>query len=371
MKLFSVEYLPEENEGIYALSVVKNPAMQSNWITLSEQKGFKLATIDKERRILMGIALIPNKPIYRSDEQGEYNIVFSSKVIEQAAHDFVKKGNVNNSTLEHEIDLGSDAVSVVESWIIEDDVNDKTRKYGFKEPVGSWAVMMKVHDDATWELAKKGEILGFSIDGLFNLKEISKSVNMNEKVKSMTLAQKFGKFLMELGEDEAAKVEDVKLMSVKTADGMEIMYEGETLEAGVIVFIENEGERVPLPVGDYSLEDGKMLVVAEEGLVSEIAEGEAPAMEVDESLSSEERANIEKMIDEIFGLSALKQDVSSLNAKLSEIKQENEGLKVKLSEFGKQPAVAKVASKVETQKIDLSVLKSKQARLFASIKNNN
>ena len=342
--------------------------MQSNWITLSEQTGMKLATVDSERRILMGIALIPNKPIYRRDEQGEYNIIFPSKVVEQAAHDFVKKGNVNNSTLEHEIDLGSDAVSVVESWIIEDAQHDKTRKYGFNEPVGSWAVMMKVHDDATWEKAKKGEILGFSIDGLFNLREISKSVNMNENAKSMTLAQKFGKFLMGLEDKEAPAVEDVKLMSIMTSDGMEIMYEGETLEAGVTVFIENEGERVPLPVGDYELEDGSMLVVAEEGVVSEVSKKE---MEVDESLSDEERASIEKMIDELFGLSELKKEVSGITAKLSEIKQENEGLKVKLSEYGKQPAVKKVASKVETQKIDLSVLKSKQARLFALIKNNN
>ena len=368
MKLFSVEYLPEENEGVYALSVVKNPAMQSNWITLSEQKGLKLATIDEERRILMGIALIPNKPIYRSDEQGEYNIIFSSKVIEQAAHDFVKKGNVNNSTLEHEIDLGSDAVSVVESWVIEDAVHDKTRKYGFKEPVGSWAVMMKVHDDATWEKAKSGEILGFSIDGLFNLKEISKPVNMNENVKSLSLAQKFGKFLLGLEEKELPAVEDVKLMSVKTADGMEIMYEGEALEAGVVVFIENEGERVPLPVGDYDLEDGKKMIVAEEGVIAEIAEGEAP-QEVDESLSEDEIASITKMMDKLFGLSELKGEISKIETKLSEIKSENEGLKVKLSEFGNQPAVSRVASKAI---VTLTEPKTARERILAKVlKNKN
>jgi len=46
MKLYNVEYNPLENEGIYALSVVKNPAMQSNWITLSENQSIKLATVD-------------------------------------------------------------------------------------------------------------------------------------------------------------------------------------------------------------------------------------------------------------------------------------------------------------------------------------
>ena len=163
MKTFQISYDPEQNKGIYALSVVKSPAMKSKFITLKDaSKPIKLATISDERRVLMGVALIPDKPIYRNDpEMGEYNIVFSADTIEKAAYDFIRNGNSNNSTIEHEIDLGSDKVSVVESWIIEDTNKDKSRKYGFDEPVGSWMVTMKIHDDAVWAMAKLEKFKGF------------------------------------------------------------------------------------------------------------------------------------------------------------------------------------------------------------------
>jgi hypothetical protein len=371
MKLFNVEYNPLENEGIYALSVVKNPAMQSNWITLSENKTLKLATVDKERRILMGVALIPNKPIYRKDTNGEYNIIFSSNTVEQAAHDFVKRGNTNNSTLEHEIDLGSDAVSVVESWIIADDVNDKTRKYGLNEPVGSWAVMMKVHDDATWEKAKNGEILGFSIDAMFNLNEITKKVNMSETKKSSNWT-KLAAYIASLASEDEQETA-VKLMSVMTADGnLEIMYDVEALEVGSTVFIENEGERVPLPVGDYPLEDGTTLVIAEEGVAGEIVQTAAEEIpEVETDLADAEMDKFVEMLDKALGLKELKANSEIIKTELAAIKLENEILKSQLVEFGKTPATTKVTIKKAEQKIDLSLLKTKQERLFAQFQNKN
>ena len=371
MKLFNVEYNPLENEGIYALSVVKNPAMQSNWITLSENKTLKLATVDKERRILMGVALIPNKPIYRKDTNGEYNIIFSSNTVEQAAHDFVKRGNTNNSTLEHEIDLGSDAVSVVESWIIADDVNDKTRKYGLNEPVGSWAVMMKVHDNATWEKAKNGDILGFSIDAMFNLNEITKKVNMSETKKSSNWT-KLAAYIASLASEDEQETA-VKLMSVMTADGnLEIMYDVEALEVGSTVFIENEGERVPLPVGDYPLEDGTTLVVAEEGVAGEIVQTAAEEIpEVETDLADAEMDKFVEMLDKALGLKELKANSEIIKTELAAIKLENESLKSQLVEFGKTPATTKVTIKKAEQKIDLSLFKTKQERLFAQFQNKN
>jgi hypothetical protein len=367
MKLFNVEYNSEENEGVYALSVVKFPAMQSNWITLSEDQSIKLATVDKDRRILMGIALIPNKPIYRKDTNGEYNIIFSSETVERAAHDFVKKGNTNNSTLEHEIDLGSDAVSVVESWIIEDDINDKTRKYGLKDPVGSWAVMMKVHDDITWQKAINGEILGFSIDGMFNLNEITKKVNMSKTKKSSNWT-KLASYIASLANEDEQETA-VKLMSVTTADGVEIMYEGETLEEKSIVFIENEGERVPLPVGDYVLESGQTLVVSEEGIAAEIKDAEA-ADEIPEGDAELADADMEKfveMLDKALGLKEMKANSELFKTELASIKLENEGLKAQLLEFGKMPATAKIQAKKE---VSTFVPKNAKERILFTIQKN-
>lgn len=366
MRIYAVEYNPIENEGIYALSVVEQPAMQSQWVTLSDHK-LELKTIDDERRILMGVALIPNKPIYRRDRSGEYNIVFSKNTIEKAAHDFVKKGNVNNSTLEHEIDLGSDAVSVVESWIVEDEVHDKSRKFGFKEPVGSWCVMMKVHSDEVWAKAKAGEIKGFSIDAFFDLKEltVNNNVNMSEQKKSLSLVQKLGKALLELGYDEKED-KKVKMASVMTADGLEIMHEAETLEAGVNVFIVNEDERVPLPVGEYKLEDDKILVIADEGIVAEIKDAE-PEQELEKEEKEEEVELTEKemnyladLVNKTLGLSEIKSAIEKLNA-------QNVELKSQLDKLGEQPATAKVELKKEVQ---LSEPKTARERILAKIQKN-
>ena len=58
--------LDEENEdgGITAISLVENPAIEENFIALKSEK-YELAEVDKEKRLLMGVALIPNKPIFK------------------------------------------------------------------------------------------------------------------------------------------------------------------------------------------------------------------------------------------------------------------------------------------------------------------
>ena len=159
--------IDEENEfsGIEAISVVENPAIEEDFIALKEHKEVKLAEVDKEKRILMGAALIPNKKIYRNSGEEEYYIFFSEDTVRKASELFLMKGNQNNSTLEHNVEL--EGMSVVESWIIEDETKDKSRKYNFDLPVGTWMVSVKVNNDDVWDQVKAGEVKGFSIEGYF------------------------------------------------------------------------------------------------------------------------------------------------------------------------------------------------------------
>ena len=91
---------------------------------------------------------------------------FLAKIpVRKASELFLMKGNQNNSTLEHNIELKG--MSVVESWIIEDEKRDKSRKYDFDLPVGTWMVSMKVNNDEVWNQVKAGEVKGFSIEGYF------------------------------------------------------------------------------------------------------------------------------------------------------------------------------------------------------------
>lgn len=155
----------EELMGIQAISIVENPAIEENFIAMNSQE-IKFAQQDKEKRILLGPALIPNKPIYRRDGEQEYYVYFSKDTIRRASEMFLQKGNQNESTLEHDAKLNG--LSVVESWVIEDDVQDKSRMYGLDLPVGTWMVSMKVNNEDVWnDYVKTGKVKGFSIEGYF------------------------------------------------------------------------------------------------------------------------------------------------------------------------------------------------------------
>jgi hypothetical protein len=156
----------QELSGIEAISIVDEPAIEENFIALSKQHEIKLAEVDKEKRILMGAALVPNKNIYRRNGEDEYYIFFSDATVRKASELFLMRGNQNKSTLEHQAELYG--LSVVESWIIEDDVHDKSRKYNMDLPVGTWMVSMKVNNDEVWNnYVKTGLVKGFSIEGYF------------------------------------------------------------------------------------------------------------------------------------------------------------------------------------------------------------
>ena len=179
----------QENTGIEAISIVDNPAIEADFIALKAEHVI-LAEVSKDKRILMGALLIPNKPIYRMSEDGEYYIYFSKETVEKASQMYLKKGNQNNATLEHQQQL--QGLTLVESWIIEDEVHDKSKKYGLNLPVGTWMGSVKVESDELWaELKKKG---GFSIEGYFadkmqKLKTIKPEMKKDEKEAEILLSK--------------------------------------------------------------------------------------------------------------------------------------------------------------------------------------
>jgi hypothetical protein len=163
-----VELILDENEelnGIEAISIVENPAIEEDFVALKSDE-IKLAEVNQEKRILMGALLIPNKPIYRRSGEDEYYIYFSKDTVLKASQMYLMKGNQNNSTLEHQYSLNG--LSLVESWIVEDEVHDKSRKYDMKVPMGTWMGTVKVNNEDVWnDYVKTGKVKGFSIEGYF------------------------------------------------------------------------------------------------------------------------------------------------------------------------------------------------------------
>ena len=176
-----------ENDGIDAISLVHSPAIEENFIALSEHK-VEFKTINEDKRIVIGLALIPEKKIYRKSGDYEFNIVFSKDTVRQASELYMRNLKNNNTTLEH--NGITNGVSVIESWIVEDVQKDKTALYGINASVGSWAVMMKVYNDDVWKDVKDGKYLGFSIEGFFSEKQVitpqdKKALDTISKIKSL------------------------------------------------------------------------------------------------------------------------------------------------------------------------------------------
>jgi len=296
MKTYEAIYEPKKVKGVYGISLVENPAMEGLFIALSEQTEIQLKEVDKEQRILMGLILEPNKPVYRNQNGEEFNIVFSENTVKELSHGFFKHNNHSNSKIEH---TGSNikGVTFVESWIVENPEIDKSANFGFSYPKGSWIGTMKIDDDSIWnDYVKTGKVQGFSIDAMINLREINlKSEIEMSKENENTLIE----FLKDLpsriaiamkGEpkqDEPevevkTRVTAIQLGEVQTEDkNVTILHDGETMEVGGKVWIlAEDGTEVKLPVGSYKLDGGKILVVTEEGIIAEVKEAtaeEAPA----------------------------------------------------------------------------------------------
>lgn len=163
-----IELIIDEKDaqsGVDAVSVVESPAIEENFIHLSKHE-VELKEVDKEKRILMGAALIPNKKIYRVNaKKEEYYIYFSEDTVRQAMELFFKNGNQSNATYEHKEAIKG--MTVVESWLIDDPKSDKSQLYGFSLPKGTWMISMKVDNDEVWNDVKAGKVKGFSIEGYF------------------------------------------------------------------------------------------------------------------------------------------------------------------------------------------------------------
>jgi len=189
MKIYELILEDDKLMGVDAISIVESPAIEEQFIALSKQQiQFKVQNEDK--RILIGAALVPNKPIYRYDDKTgeEYYVYFSQETIHKAAEMYMIKGNQNNTTLEHAEELNG--LSVVESWIIEDENNDKSRAYGLEYPVGTWVVMMKVNNEAIWtEYVKEGKVKGFSIEGWFAQREKMRVDDLQDALAQIEMAE--------------------------------------------------------------------------------------------------------------------------------------------------------------------------------------
>jgi len=357
MKLYELILSDEEVQGIDAISVVGSPAMESQFIMLSEEKKVSFAKIDNEKQILLGVAMIPEKKIYRvdPDTNEEFNVFFSKETIKRASELYLKKGNQSNANLEHsKLALSG---TIVESWIVEDTEKDKTALYGIDAPVGSWVVAMKIEDAEQWKLCKENGT-GFSIEGMFNEKVILNKVDMDLKQLKDELVSEF----------KAMFAKEVKLAEWKTEDGsITLVTETEVPAIGGTISIMTPDGNVPAPIGDYILNDGTTISVAEIGIIGELstkAEEQAPTEEMNKANAVPDVAELKNAISSM--LIKFNEDLNvrftAIETKLSAQEEESKALKTELSST---PAVTKTTVAPKSENTEVSALER-----FREIKKN-
>lgn len=221
----------EKEDGVFAVSLVENPAIEENWVALSAE-GIELKVADEERRVVVGIALVPEKRIYRKMKDKEFNIYFSKETIAKAQELYMRNLNANNVTTEHEKPIKG--ATVIESWIVENEKFDKSNIYKLNAPVGAWVIMMKINNEEEWKSIKEGNYKGFSIEGMFQgfealeaSTQLSEDEVLVEKIKSIITDIELKSESVELG-----LIDDVVSMSTKIEsewkDVLKIAVDGST-----------------------------------------------------------------------------------------------------------------------------------------------
>jgi len=138
--------------------------------SIGEKFGLMAFAIQSEsEHIITGPLMIPQQLIYRNSEQfGEHYVKFSVDTIKQIAIKFSKKGYQKNVNLMHEADMQVEGLTMFESFISDSKRGIKPME-AFKDlPDGTWFGSFYVENPKVWELIKKGEVKGFSVEGMFD-----------------------------------------------------------------------------------------------------------------------------------------------------------------------------------------------------------
>lgn len=296
--------LGDDNTGMLRISLVDDPAVQSNFVAFSagqQPKPLMYTVQDEEKRLVLGVVMRADFPIYRrqplaDDKEMEFYIIYKADTIRQMAEKYLAENRQNLVNLMHEDGTEVEGVQMVQYFIKGSGLNPE----GFDNIAdGSLFAEFHVTNDEVWDAIKDGTYKGFSLEGLFDLEpetdknfvqevvdtldgifsRIFKHSKTYEKMKRKGLLARLAKALVEMG-------------NLTTDKGI-LAWDGEDeLKVGDSVFIEDsEGNRTAAGDGDYTAEDGRVIVVAG-GKVSEIREAGAPAQDPAPAAAAEEANTI-------------------------------------------------------------------------------
>lgn len=314
--------IKDERDGIIAISFVEEPAVESNFMLFGKQ--IPLFFANEEKRNILGVIMRADFPIYRRDKDGnEFYITYSADTIAKMAQKYFVSGAVNTTSINHNGET-LDGVSLVQ-WYIKDTDKGIAPNGFYDVKDGSLFAEFHIENENLWTACKDGTFKGFSLEGYFTTEKTNlKSDKMENKI-----MQKVRELLVTL-----AKV---------TTDKGELSYEGD-LEVGTEVV---DANGVVVSDGDYTLEDGKIIVI-KDGKVETIKE----AAELEEEKVPAEEPTVSKA-----DFDALKADFDALKAVVDELKAKVDELKKPVEEPIESKFSKMSAGKIETLQQKLKGLK--------------
>lgn len=313
------------NSDVYAISLVDEPAVDSNFIALSKQKPMEFKIQNEERRMLYGVALRADYPIYRRYGDEEFYLTFGKDAIRRLMTKFMKNFGQRSWTKDH-MDF-AEGLTVVESWIVEDVENDKAKALGIENfSEGSWCIGVKVDDDETWQSIKDGRWKGFSVEAWVDMEEIEKEIKnkkINKENKEIDMAVTKNKF-----EEMIDKIKSIISDAVEEADGQDTEVQEEV--------VEEAADAVEEVVNEEETTDEVVEAAEDETPNEEIVNDVVDTVQEETETTEEAVDNLQEIID------GLKDEVDALKA-------ENEELKKKNKKMSKQPSTKVVTNKTENK----------------------
>ena len=165
LPLYNLVIDDDDTLGVDKISLVDLPAVEENFLLFDDTKhiDYSFSVQNEEKRLVSGIAMVADRPIYREtpDKKGYY-VVFSKETIEKIAHRFAKNNYAFNISVGHKVDVPD--CYVVESFIINKERGICPKEFADVED-GSWYTTVKIDNDTVWDAIKNGEGLnGFSVE---------------------------------------------------------------------------------------------------------------------------------------------------------------------------------------------------------------
>lgn len=329
LKEFYITFDPQNFEsGIDAIAITQTPAIELTSLRFSKESPESKYTfsLDKEKRMIAGPVIIPNKKIYRRDEEnGEYYVIFTEEVIEQMVDKFFSELRETIFNLEHN---SKETIKgfVKGSWIIEDPDNDKSKYYGFQDlPKGTFFIEAKINDENDWERVKEMDAVGFSIEGLMGLL----NNNKEQKFKQMSKKKKF--VANKLSTKKMFNATTKKFEEVLVSENEDVLIV-EALEVGAEVEVLTDDAKVETAEdGTYIIESEEVEVTIEEGVITEI---ETISEETEQEMASEEEE--EEMQEETSEETNTEEEEADIMAemmsKIAQFEARLEELEAKLAE---------------------------------------